>query len=303
MKKVISLLLVLVLVCSFAGCMKTEKQNNKLSIIATLFPQYDFCREIAGDKADVTLLLPPGSESHSFEPTTSDVMKINQADAFIYTGDNMEAWAKQIIESVQNENLTVLDISDKITMINSEDEHGHHENEIDPHIWTSPVNAQIIVNEIADMLIKIDSANSDYYRKNADNYIVKLKNLDKQIREVVANGKRKEVIFGGRCALLYFLKEYDLEFMSAYDSCSMDADPSASTLKEITDRIKANKIPVIYYEELSDPKVGRALAKETGTELLLFHSAHNVSKEDFDKGVSYLSIMEQNVENLRKGLS
>ncbi len=304
MKKFISITLFLLLLVSFFGCTgEVKNENERLSIITTLFPQYDFCREIAGDKAEVTLLLPPGVESHTFEPTPADIMKIEKSDVFIYTGDSMEAWAGKIIGSINNTQLRVVDISENITMKETEGHHTHnHSHEKDPHIWTSPKNAIIIVKHILNNLIEVDPENADYYTLNAENYIGRLGKLDSDFKELVAKGNKDKVIFGGRCAFLYLLEEYGLDYMSAYASCSTENEPSADNLTDIIDTVKDEKISVIYYEELTDPKIGRTLCEETDADLLLLHSCHNVSKEDFDNGATYLSLMYQNLENLRKGL-
>lgn len=304
MKRFIAIILSLILIVSLFGCTASEKkESGKLSIITTLFPQYDFCREIAGDRADVSLLLPPGVESHTFEPTSADIIKIEKSDVFIYTGDSMEAWAGRIIGSINNTDLRVVDISENISMKETESHHSHeHSHEKDPHIWTSPKNAMIIVEHILRNLIEADPENKDYYTANAQNYIRRLGNLDLDFRDLVEKSVNKKVIFGGRCAFLYFLEEYGLDYMSAYASCSTENEPSADNLTNIIDTVKKEKISAIYYEELTDPKIGRTLCEETGAELLLLHSCHNVSKEDFESGVTYLSLMQQNLENLRKGL-
>ncbi len=303
MKKLIAILLSLILSVCFFGCKEeTPTNNEKLSIITTLFPQYDFCREIVGDKADVKLLLPPGVESHTFEPTTADIIEIEKSDVFIYTGDSMEAWAGRIIGSLNNINLRVVDISENIEMKEAESDHEHHSHERDPHVWTSPKNAMIIVQHILRNLVEADPENADYYTLNAQNYIRRLGNLELDFEALIESSNKDKIIFGGRCAFLYFLEEYDLDYMSAYASCSTENEPSADNLTKIIDTVKKEKISVIYYEELTDPKIGRTLCEETGAELLLLHSCHNVSKEDFENGVTYLSLMQQNLENLRKGL-
>lgn len=286
------------------------EDDGKLSIVATLFPQYDFAREIAGDKADVKLLLPPGVESHSFEPTPADIVMIDKCDLFVYTGEYMEGWANDIVENISNKD-AVLDVSRGIDLCEEEEEHHHEENEThsdhdhggyDPHIWTSPVNAEKMVQNIADSLCKIDSENADYYKENAEKYLSQLDEIDSEFKEIVSNAKRKKMYFGGKFAMYYFTKEYGLDYVSAYDSCSGETEPSAKVLAEIIDEMKTEKIPVVYYEELTDPKVARTISEETGAEPLLFHTCHNVTAEELKNGVSYISLMKQNEENLKKGL-
>ncbi len=327
MKKFLALFAVaIVAVGILAGCSSsntssdnstsTENDPNKITIVATLFPQYDFARQIAGDKANIELIL-PGVESHTFDPSPSDIITIHNADVFLYTGSNMETWANNIIESLPD-SVHVLNVSQGITLLKSpsgghnhaEDDHDHTSEELnadelnqyDPHVWTSPVNAKIMVQNILQTLCKVDPDNADYYTENANDYLSQLDQLDQEIRTVVANGNRKEIVFGSRFALFYFTHEYGLEYKSAFDSCSTEAEPSAKTVSELINEVKEKQIPVIYYEELTDPKISRSISEETGAEMLLFHSCHNLSKADFESGATYLSLMKQNVENLKKGL-
>ncbi len=308
MKRKISALILLALFL-FTGCQKaalpSEKQGNgKKTIIATLFPQYDFAREIAKDKVDITLLLKPGMESHTFEPSPEDMVNISKCDLFLYTGDNMEPWAKGMLEGFQND-VPTLDVSNGVTFLEASGEEAHdaHAHGLDPHIWTDPQNASIMVKNIADKLCEIDPDNEEFYRANEKEYLEKLTELDEEFEKVVSEGKRKTIVFGGRFALSYFAKAYDLEVVSAYDSCSEESEPSASVVAKIVDLVKTEKIPVIYYEEMTDPKVAKVIAEETNTKILLLHSTHNLSKDEFDQKESYLSLMEQNVVNLKEGLA
>ena len=309
------------------GCDTDSKMgsvSDKLQIVTTLFPQYDFARVIGGDKVDVTLLLPAGMESHSYEPTPADIIKINKADLFIYTGESMEQWAHSIFESVDSNEVYVLDVSKNVPLLapNStvEDNHDHegenhdhdaevevghdhsegdgHNHTYDPHIWTSPKNAMIMVNNILEALCEVDSENADYYKDNANAYLAELEELDHELKDVVANAKRDTIYHGGRFAMQYLTNQYGIHYVSA----PFEAEPSAALVAQMIKEIKEQNIPVIYYEELVDPKISQMISDETGAKMLLLHSCHNVSKEDFNNGVTYLSLMKQNVENLKVGL-
>lgn len=277
-----------------------DTKSAKIQIVATLFPQYDFARQIAGGKAEVKLLLPPGVESHSYEPTPSDIIKINESDLFIYTGEYMEAWSQKIIESMQDSDSKslVLDLSQGIELVRT----GEIEHLYDPHIWTDPLIAEEMVVNISDALCRIDPANADYYKENAAKYNSKLDELDAEFKSIVSSGKRDKIIFGSRFALCYFVKRYGLSYEAAFDSCSSETEPSAKTVAGLIEEIKEEQIPVIYYAEIEDPKVARAISAETGAKLLLFHSCHNVTKEEKENGATYLSLMKQNAENLKEGL-
>jgi ABC-type metal ion transport system, periplasmic component/surface adhesin len=331
MKRILAIILAAAMATTLmTGCSSNPKQEasaeksskSKIQIVATLFPQYDFARQIAGDKADVTLLLPPGVESHSYEPTPSDIIKINQSDLFIYTGKYMEAWSQKIIDSMKDSGSKsfVLDVSKGVSLEKTEDEvrqhqkgseenegnqkesEGHEDQLYDPHIWTDPMNAKIMAENIADALCSIDPANADYYKENAKTYGIELDELDSQFRTIVQEGKRNELIFGSRFALYYFVKRYGLEYQAAFDSCSSETEPSVKTVAALIKKMKEDKIPVIYYAEMEDPKVARSISSETGSKMLLFHSCHNVTKKELESGATYLSLMKQNAANLKEGL-
>lgn len=320
----------------FQGCAPTEERHRggKLKIVCTLFAQYDFTRSIVGNRADVSLLLPTGAESHAYEPTPSDIISLKNANLFIYVGEEMETWIKPILPQLDG-GTVVLELSKALGLkieshnhkhaaeTNTEGEtsaedkdtaapHGARtestesgtdilsggERLYDPHIWTSPMVAVRMTEAIRDALIKLDGAGESFYSGNAESYIIKLWQLDERIRNVVAEAKRTEIIFGGRFALRNFADEYGLSYLAAFDSCTEETEPSAAAVARIIDEIKSKHIPVVFYEELMEPAVAQSLAKETGAKPLLFHSCHNLSAEDFKNGETYESLMRHNIENL-----
>jgi len=309
MKRIINLityaLVTALLIVALSGCQwqKPEQgkakeaisaDNGKIQIVATLFPQYDFARQIAGDKAVITLLLPPGVESHSYEPAPSDIIKIGSADLFIYTGEYMETWAHSILKTVESSEFFVLDASEGIDLVtiseaeeeleeNGHEQAGSLENDhlYDPHIWTNPVMAKKMVENILNSLCTIDPDNTDYYKANAEKYIEELEKIDSEFRSIVQNGSRDVIVFGSKFALYYFVKEYGLNYEAAFDSCSKETEPSAKTIAHLIEKIREEKIPVIYYGELTEPKVSKSISDETRAKMLLLHSCHNVTKEEF----------------------
>ena len=365
-KKLIILnLATVMLMLQLCGCGMGKYANldeNKLLIVTTLFPQYDFARQIAGDKAEVVLLLSPGVESHDFEPTPSDIILINKADLFIYTGDDMEPWVATILDSLDNSNLNVLDVSEGIELICEDEnrehnhvheeaemnekanaEHGHeetgkalendaghdhekseendvhndngnvifgetehsghdHSHNADPHIWTSPVNAMKMIENIEKALINIDKSNEAFYHKNAHSYISELEKVDKELRDIASHSHNSTIYFGGRFAMSYFAHEYGLNYAAAFDSCQAESEPSARLIVKIIESMRDAGAEYVFYEEMTDPKAARIIAEEIDGEILLLHSCHNVSKAEMEKGVTYLSLMQQNVENIRKAM-
>ena len=335
MAKVKEVLFILILSVILTGCKRgnTETvedntgEGERLTIVTTLFPQYDFARQIAGEYADVVMLLPPGMESHSYDLRPADMIKIQESDIFIYTGKYMEAWSQTIIDSLDG-SVMVVDVSEGITLsketdyyieehVHEEEDHEHeadehvegegyehsgHHHEYDPHIWTNPVYAVTMVENITDALCEKDLEHAPIYRQRAGEYIAELNNLNEDFMEVADNAQSKTIFFGGRFAMSYFVQEYGFDCLAAYHDCSAESEPSIESVMSMIDEIREHGAKAVYYEELADPKVARTISEETGAKLLLLHSAHNVTKEDFDNGITYLDIMWQNVERLKEGL-
>lgn len=327
MKKFISFFIVLILIIStMTACSKnnadliekesSQESGDKLKIVTTIFPQYDFARQITKDKAEITMLLAPGVESHSYEPTPQDIIKIQKSDAFIYVGGESDEWVKEILNSMDTSKMAVINLMDCVEPVKEEivegmeeegegEEHkeGVEEIEYDEHIWTSPRNAVLITNKIAEELSRIDSKNAEEYKKNAADYVKELQKLDKDFQSIVDNGKRKTIAFGDRFPFRYFADAYGLSYTAAFPGCSTDTEPSAATIAYIIDKVKNEKLPVIYYIEFSNQKVADSISEATGAKALLLHSCHNVSREELDKGVTYLDLMKKNAENLKEALN
>jgi zinc transport system substrate-binding protein len=296
--------IILIFIFIFTSCGATdndiEEDDGRLKIVATLFPQYDFARQIAGDKANVKLLLPPGVESHSFDPKPGDMLKIYNADLFIYTGENMEPWAEVILKGATNDNLTVVDCSKNIELLQDDSDHEHN---ADPHIWLDPTRAIQMIENILDALCAKDPENADFYTQNAEDYIKLLQKFDEDAFDVINNAKRNVIVFGGRFSYIYFLTHFGLDYVTAYDSCAATEEPSVAKVLSIVKFIHENNIPCIYHEELSAHQIAKAIAKESGRKTYLFSTAHNVTKSEFDNGITFLDIMYANLENLKIGLN
>ena len=285
-----------------------QKDGEKPLVVASLFPQYDFVRQIAGGEVDVELLLPPGSESHTFDPGPKDIERVYGADLFVYTGDYMEPWAGRIVSGAEGR-VRIVNASSGIELAEAghEDETGHdgHDHDghaYDPHVWLDPTLAMVMVDNIADGLCEIIPDRAELFKNNAEEYKKKLNRLDEDTFETVKNGRRDTLCFAGRFAYYYFLRRYDLKYETAYESCSTEAEPSLRAITRICEFIKYNGIPCVYHEELADPKIAKAVAAETGASCELFSTGHSVSKDEFDSGVTFLDVMNGNLERIRKGL-
>ena len=306
-----------------------EIDNSKLKVVTTIFPIYDFTRNITGDNVNLQMIIKPGIEIHSFNTTPADVIDIQNADVFIYIGGESEAWAEKIVSSMNTNGKKIIRLIDYVKALdeeivegmehdtdhNHEEEANHeeHENHIeeshthegvyDEHIWTSPKNAQLMVTAICNSLSEIDANNADVYKANADKYNQELTVLDEEIRNTVNSSKRKNIVFGDRFPFRYLAEEYGLEYRAPFTGCSSQVDASPKTIAYLMNYIKDNKIPYLYYIELSNEKIANTLIEQTGAEKLKLHSGQNVSKEEFNSGVTYLSIMRDNLESLKKGLN
>lgn len=286
-------------------------EEKKISITATLFPQYDFAREIGGERVEVTLLLPPGMEAHSFEPTPQDIVSLSKSDILLYTGQAMEPWAANIVENLKSQGVIVVDLSEDIPMLeledsvddhNDEDEHEDGNHGVDPHYWTDPNMAVIMAERIYTALYEADPENAAYYSENTESLKEKLIKLDQDIRTVVDNSKSHTILSGGHFAFGYFAHRYGLEHMSPYEGFSPNAEPSPKSIASLMETVASTDAQAIFYEELADPKVARVIAEETGVQILLLHGVHNVSMEDLESGKGYIDFMYENLENLKIGL-
>jgi zinc transport system substrate-binding protein len=302
--KILVIILLITLIFIIVSCQRKWEEypgDKKLKVATTLFPVYDFARHIAKQKADVSLLLPPGVESHSFELTPGDILKINESDILIYTGRYMEPWVEDILKGINNKKILIIDASKNILTVNG---HNHRNRyiKIDPHIWLDFFHAQKMVDNILRGFIEKDPVNSDYYLKNAEEYKKKLYDLDVKYRNSLSSCKKDIFIHGGHFAFGYLARRYNLKYLSAYRGFSPDAEPTPQKLIELVGKIKEHHIKYIFYEELINPKVSEMIAKDTGAKLLKLHGAHNVTKDEFQSGVTFLSLMEQNLRNLKIGL-
>lgn len=319
------ILTVLLSVSLLSACARSkdpsgEGRSGRLIVVATLFPLYDFARNIAGDRADVKLLLPPGAETHSFEPKPADIVMLNRADIFIYTNKIMEPWAEKLLKGIGESRLSVVDASQGVRFIEgsidgvegtNQHQHrkpgqreGHNEHEVqgaDPHIWLDFSNAQEMVETIAKAFIAKDSANKDVYMKNAEAYKARLEGLDKTYQKGLSNCRKKIFINGGHYTFGYLANRYGLRYRAAY-GFSPDAEPTARNLADITKTLRKEGLTHLFYEELLSPRIADTIAKETGATLLKLHGAHNISKEEFNVNRTFIELMERNLDNLMTGL-
>lgn len=325
MKRAFALILALLLSLSLCACTAAPQQNeDKLQVMASTFPYYDFARAIGGEYIEPSLLIAAGREVHSFEPTPLDVVRLSKCDVFLYNGGESELWVTEILESAGEDITITAAMMDHAPLLEEEvvegmetgvyhhhhdedceDGHDHHDDAAayDEHIWTSPVVAQDLCRAICEALSTADPAHRDDYEANLAAYLQELQALDEAFRDVVANGNRTTLVFGDRFPLQYFCAEYGLTYSAAFHGCAGDTEPSLGTMKYLIDKVADEQLPVVYTIELSSQKIANAIAETTDARVLTFHSCQTVSRQDFDGGATYLSLMQRNVEALKEGLA
>ena len=318
MKKLISLLLALLLLFSLAACAgkeaaPAEKQNHIFPVVVTtLFPAYDFARELCGGRCEIVLLVPPGAETHSYEPTPQDIVRIEDCDLLICNGGESEAWLETILDGAAGD-FAVLRMLDCVDALEEEQKEGmqrvhedeaeEDETEYDEHVWTSPRNASEICRAICGALCAIDGAGAEEYRQNCERYCAELERLDAAFREIVAEAKGNCLIFADRFPARYFVEEYGLDYYAAFPGCADDTEPSARTVAFLIDRVREQGTGAVLYIEYSNQKMADVICEDTHCEKRLFHTCHTVSAADLRAGATYLSLMWANTESVKEALS
>jgi len=286
--------------------------DAKLQIASTVFPTYDFAKQICGNTAEVTLLVPPGSEIHSFEPSAQDLIRIRNCDLFLYTGGESDSWVDDLLSSAGDgvKTIKMMDCVDTVAeevvdgmTSGHEHEHEHEETaEYDEHVWTSPQNAMLIAEAITDAVCELSPGNKEFYQSNEEDYLAQLNSLDESFSDFFATVSNKTLIFGDRFPLRYFADEYGLTYYAAFPGCSTQTEPSAATIAFLTDKVRREEISTVFYIEFSNHLVADSIAESTGARTAMFHACHNVSPEELSEGVTYLSLMKQNLETLKKAM-
>ncbi len=317
---------VLLLCLLLTGCGPAEApaRPDRPQIVATVFPAYDFARAVCGELADVRLLLPPGAESHSYEPTPADILAVQDCDLFICLGGESDAWVDTILSAVEPRG-EVLRMVDCVELLEEEtvegmqaqpghdhshdhDEHDHEAEEhslgqvvgMDEHVWTSPCNAAAIVRTVGGRMETLDRPNAAAYRENAEAYAGQIDELDQRFADLFAAQPERTIVFGDRFPLRYFAEEYELDYYAAFPGCGTQTEPSAATIAYLTAKVRDEGIPTVWYIEFSNHLVADSIAEATGTQTAMFHTCHNVSRQEMEAGATYLSLMEQNFVSLKQ---
>lgn len=291
-------------------------EQKKYSVVSTSFPGYDFARAVTKNtNISTKMLVKPGAETHTYEPTPQDIIDIKNADAFIYVGGDSDTWVEKILKDVDTKKTHVVKLVDLVSTVNEEivegmedeDEHDHEHDhdeeeegpEIDEHVWTSPKKAMEIVKKIAKEASEIDAAEKNKIDDNAEKYVAEIAQVDNDLHQAI-DGKISEIVVADRFPFRYFADEFGLKYAAAFSGCSEQTEASAKTISFLINKVKQDKVKKIYKIELSNGKIAETVSKDTGAEVLELHSAHNVTAEDFSKGVTYVDLMKRNLAALSK---
>ena len=327
MKKITALLLALfVLVGALAGCGKQNDTNktDKLSIVTTIFPEYDWVREILGDKADnaeITMLLDNGVDLHSYQPTADDIVKISDCDLFIYVGGESDGWVEDALRNAANGNMKVINLlevlgdsvkTEEIVEGMQEEEHEHedaeeheHEEEADEHVWLSLKNAKMLVRVISKALQELDPDNKDIYAANADAYVKKLSALDAEYQTAVDAASNKTILFGDRFPFRYLVDDYGLRYYAAFVGCSAETEAGFETISFLAKRVDELKLPCVLTIEGAQHKIAETIVRNTTAKnqrVLTMDSMQSTTSKDVKNGTTYLSVMEKNLSVLKEAL-
>ncbi len=318
--KLKKLMLIVILIAVIAGIIvmlfavnknRRTIDHSKIQVVVSNFASYDFLRAIVGDcdNVQITFILGAGKDTHSYEPTAQDIVAIQSADLFVYVGGEMEKWANKVMEASDGKNINALCIADFVDTMEEQEIDGAEEEEeeevegaFDEHIWTSPSNAIKMVQALEKAVEELDRSNSSKYKENSEKYIVQIKNVDGKIQEIVDKKVRDRLIFADKMPMQYFMNYYKLNVSAAFSGCSTETEPSAKTIAYLQNKIKEEKIPVVFYIELNDGRVAKTIAKETGAKAKQIQTLHNVSLDDFNKGETWVSLMTRNLKVLKTAL-
>lgn len=295
------------------GTASNDKFRDKPVIVATAFAEYDFARQIAGDKAEAIMLLSPGEESHTYEPTPGDIMKIKECDIFIYGGGESDKWAESILSSVDSDMhiikmMDTVELYEESTVDGMEADHEHHDHahvhseEYDEHVWTSPLNAITICEAVCEALCEADGSNAEYYKDNLKKYTDEIKRLDSEISLFTENAQNNCIVIGDRFPLRYFTERYSLTYFAAFPGCSAQVEANPVTVSFLSDKVKNEEIPVVFKVDLSKGEIAEAISDMTGARVETLYSCHVISADDFENGETYVSLMRRNFEALKKAL-
>lgn len=294
---------------AFFGCSTVQNDEQILTVVATVYPSYDFALQLTEDfnmQCDIKLLLTPGGESHSYEPSPSDVAAIQSCDLFVYIGGTSEIWVEDLLKARKDKaNLRMMDYVTPIAAAHNHEEHDHaatSDAEYDEHIWTAPLNAVAMTETIADEIAALSPENAAVCAQNAKNLCAELQQLDTAYRTLAASTANKPLVFGDRFPFLYLADAYGFAYEAAFTGCTGDTDASAATLSALITTVKEQQISTVFYLENSSRKIADAICEATGAKSAILHSCNNVTREDFESGKHFQAFVQENLAAIKEAL-
>lgn len=299
MKRALICILCVVLLCGCSGN-KLKPKGDKVTVVATVFPLYDFARAVGGDLVDLKMLIRPGTEVHTYDPLPSDMMAVYDCDLFLYIGGESDAWVNTMLADANINSSALIETVEHSHNHHKAEAHGH--DHTDEHIWTSPENAVLMLESICGSLCEADPENADIYTKNSDAYIEQINTASAEISAAVSQRENPFMLVADRFPFSFLAEQYGIDYKAAFDGCAVSTDISLKTMARLTDTIQKMGIKAVFCTELSSKNVANALNEQLGVEVIELHSAHNVTLEDFNGGITYVDILYRNLDALKRGL-
>lgn len=292
------LILSLIITIFATGCSKTNEEDNRLKIYTSFYPMYDFTLKIAQDKVNVINMVPSGIEPHDWEPSASDIISLEKADMFVYNGAGMEHWVDDVLSSLSNKELIVVEASKGIELLKGDRDHGHKG--LDSHVWTAPLNVKVEMENIKNALISLDPENTSYYEENYETFSKELDELDKEFKDTINKLPNKDIVVSHE-AFSYMSDAYGLNQI-AIDGLTPDSEPNPGRMAEIIDFVKEKDIKVIFFEEMASPKVAKTIADATGAGVDVLNPLEGLTDEEIGLGEDYFSVMRKNLGKIEQAL-
>lgn len=306
MKKLCILLAGLLSLSLLCGCEAKEK-DDRISVVALNFAAYDFCRAVVGEAAELSMLLDPGTDAHSFEPSPEDIAAINECDIFVITGGESDSWTEKVLASSENEDRLVISMMEHSRLLcegeeHHSDDHAHGHDHPDEHVWMAPDNAVSIIDAVYTAVCERDKGNAELYRLRAEEYKSEIMSEAEKTKKVIKDSGFSSIVIADRFPLKYFCDYYSLSYTAAFDACDVFADADARTVLTLIDAVRRDRLPTVYYIAGGSGYVADTVCRETGAEKLSLDALHTVTRDAFLGGVTYVDVMKFNREQLERGL-
>lgn len=320
MKKLLIWILVFAVCLSLTACGGSydRAENGKITVVAAIFPEYDWLRNLTAgsDSIELKLLIDKGVDLHSYQPNVNDIVTVSECDVFVFSGGSGDVWVEDVIETAMNPDLIAVDLMELLEKhrdlceIEHEHDHGHdehdHEHSGDEHIWLSLVNAAHLCGELTELLCELDGDNTELYQRNLARYTAAIEGLDTRYRPALSETNHETILFADRFPFAYLMEDYDLHYHAAYEGCSAETEVSFDTFARLSDTLRALHLPCVVVIDDSDHRIADTVIAASGAEdceILTLQTMQAVSRRDIKDGITYLEVMEDNLSVLERALN